>query len=102
MRPPVRELRRRTGKDLDAPECGFSAAGAEACVLGQQIEGVPHVPVGSRYPLAGGVDLAERDAATGQEAGPTGMGHEPVVADTDEAFGEDVEEEAATELAEGE
>jgi hypothetical protein len=100
MRPPVREGR-RTGKNLDAPECGFSAAGAEACVLGQQIEGVPHVPVGLRYPLAGRVDLAECEAAADQEAGPTSMGQEPIVTDADEALGEDVEEEAPTELAEG-
>jgi hypothetical protein len=51
--------------------------------------------------MGGRVELAKGEAATGQEAGPTGMGQEPVVADADEALGEDVEEEAATELAEG-
>ena len=100
MRPPTGDGR-RTGKNLDAPEGSVATAGAKARALGQQIEDVPHFPVGSRYPLAGRVDLAEREAAAGQEAGPTGMGQEPIVTNADEALGEDVEEEAAAKLSEG-
>ena len=100
IRPPVREGG-RTGEDLDAPEGGFAAAGAKARVLGQKIEEALHCLVTLRSPLDGRVDLAKREAASGQEAGPTGIGKEPIVADADKAFGEDVEEEPATELAEG-
>jgi len=103
MRPPVREVRRRTGEHLDAPKWGFTTAGAKACVLGQQIEGGLHCPVGLRFLIDGQVlDLAKGEATAGQKAGSTGIGKEPVVADADEAFGEDVEEEATRELAEGE
>jgi hypothetical protein len=47
------------------------------------------------------VELAQGEAAAGEEPDPSGIGQEPVVTDADEAFWEDVEEEAATELAEG-
>jgi hypothetical protein len=99
----VREERRRTGEDLDAPKRGFTTAGAKACVLGQKIEGGLHSLVGLRFLMDGQVlDLAKGEATACQKAGLTGIGQEPVVADADEAFWEDVEEEPATELAEGE
>ena len=100
MRPPVRDGR-RTGEDLDAPEGGFATVGAKAYALGQKIEEPLLRLVGLRFPQHRHVvDLAEREATAVQKAGPTGIGQEPVVADTDEAFGEDVEEEPATKLAE--
>ena len=101
MKPPVREGRRRAGEDLDAPEGAPATLGAKARGLGQKIEGGLHCLVGLRLPMGWRVELAKREAAAGQEAGPTGIGQEPVVTDADEAFWEDVEEEAATELAEG-
>ena len=101
MRPPEREGRRRAGEDLDTPEGSFATLGTKACVPAQRIEGGLRCPVGLRLPMGVRVGLAKGEAAAGQEAGPTGMGEESVVADADEAFGEDVEKEAATELAEG-
>ena len=100
-RPPVRDGG-RTGEDRDAPEGGFATAGAKARALRQKIEEALHCLVTLRFPLDGRVhELAKGEAAAGQEADPTGIGKEPVVADADEAFWEDVEEEPATELAEG-
>jgi hypothetical protein len=105
MRPPVRDGR-RTGKYLDAPEGGFATVGAKARALGQKIEEGLHCLVcfvGLRSPFSGRWHgLAKGEATAGQEAGPTGIGKEPVVADADEALGEDVEQEATRELAEGE
>ena len=92
---------RRTGEDLYAPEGSFATAGAKARGLGQKIEGVLRCPAGLRFPMGLRVDLAKGEAAAGQETDSTGIGQEPVVTDADEAFWEDVEEEAATELAEG-
>jgi len=92
---------RRAGEDLDAPEGSFATAGAKARGLGQKIEEGLHCIVGLRFPMGLRVDLAKGEAAAGQETDPTGIGKEPIVTDADEALGEDVEKEAARELAEG-
>ena len=94
---------RRAGEHLDAPKGGVATPGAKTGALGQKIEDALHCLVGLRSPLDGRVlGLAKCDAAAGQEAAPPGIGKEPVVADADEALGEDVEQEATRELAEGE
>ena len=93
--------RRRPGEDLDASEGAPATLGAKARALGQKIEGGLCCLVGLGMPTGVGVGLAKGEAAAGQEADLRGMGEESVVADADEAFGEDVEKEAATELAEG-
>lgn len=100
MRPRVGEGRRRTGEDLDAPEGAPATLDAKARRLGRKIEGGLWRLVGLGWRMGVGVGLAKGEAAAGQEAGLRGMGEEPIVADSDKAFGEDVEEETAAELAE--
>ena len=97
-RPP----RRRSSEDLHAAEHAPLAARTQAETGGQQ--GEVHLAGFRVHGIGTGGDLglAERSAAGGEESRAASMGEEAIVADADEALGEDVEEEATRELLKGE
>ena len=95
--------RRGTPQDLDAPEWAPSTFGAQPQAVGQEVEEEVVVWVGLR--LRGDrsfLGLTKRAAAAREQANSAGVGEEAVVTDAHEAFGENVEQEAASELAEWE
>lgn len=91
-----------TLKELDASKQAFLAVGAETQPRRQEME-EPFTVLGVLgFRLGEGLRLTESGPAAGEESGPATVGQKAVVADPDEALGEDMEEEAATELTKGE
>ncbi len=90
---------RGTCKDLDAPEWAPFTVGAQPQAAGQEVEMEVVVCAGLRLRGDGSrLRVTEGAAATREQASSAGVGEEPVVADADEALGEDVKQEAASEL----
>jgi len=94
--------RRRSPKDLHATKYALFAAGTDVQLTGPAVEG--DLIATNRFGLRrhGVFLLPERQARTGEQARTTGVGEEPVIADTDEALGQDMQQEAAGELMEWE
>ena len=95
--------RRWASEHLDAPHRTASTVGTEAEARGQKVEEglVVLAWLGRSFELRI-LRLAERATAAGEQSRAAAVGEEPIVADTDEALGEDVEQEAASELSERE
>ena len=93
--------RRGTPQDLDAPEWAPSTVGAQPQAVGQRVEEEVVVCIGLRLRGDGSLlGLSEREATAREQASSAGVGEKSVMTDAHEALREDVEQEAARELAE--
>jgi len=88
-------------EELDTSEQAVVAVGTETRPARQEIKERFTVRSVSGFRLGERPGLTESGAAAGEKLGPVAVSQKAVVTDADEAFGEDVEEETATELAEG-
>jgi hypothetical protein len=95
-------VRRRPFEDLDAAEYALSAVRAQAQAGRQEVEERLAVVGVLGGELGGELWRAERIATGGEESGSASIGEEAVVADADEAFRKNVEQEAARELGQRE
>ncbi len=95
--------RRWASEHFDAPHRTAPTVGAEAEARGQKVEEglVVLAWLGRSFELRI-LRLAESAPAAGEQSCSAAVGEEAIVADTDEALGEDVQEEAASELSERE
>ena len=94
---------RWTSEHLDAPHGTASTVGTEAQALGQKLkEGLVVLASPGHLLDVRVLGLAESATAAHEKSCAAAVGEEAIVTDTDEALGEDVEQEAATELTERE
>ena len=95
--------RRWASEHLDAPHRTAPTVGAEAEARGQKLEeAIVFLASPGHLLELRVVGLAERATAAREQSCAAAVGEEPVVADTDEALGQDVQQEEAGELTERE
>ena len=93
------EVRGWALQEVDATEDALPAMGTPTQSFGQNFKR-PLIVLATRH--GGVLPLTERIATTREELGAGAVGEKAVVADPNKTLGEDVEEEAPTELAKGE
>ena len=92
------QRRGRSLEDFDAPERTLTADRTRAQPTRQEFEQDVACPGAVGLPLGESIGLVESPTAGCEQAGASAVGQEPVVTDANEAFGEDVEQEAPSKL----